>query len=47
LSAAEKSLTSPLTVNLPYSETGYFPANEAGSVGITLRAGKVRNYQLN
>jgi murein DD-endopeptidase MepM/ murein hydrolase activator NlpD/SH3-like domain-containing protein len=37
LSAAEKSLTSPLTVNLPYSETGYFPANEAGSVGITFK----------
>jgi murein DD-endopeptidase MepM/ murein hydrolase activator NlpD/SH3-like domain-containing protein len=36
--AANQSLLSPLTVNLPYSETGYFPANEAKAVGLIFTA---------
>lgn len=36
--AAEESLASPLSVNLPYSETGYFAAEEPKAAGITFRA---------
>lgn len=36
--AAEQSLASPITVHLPYSETGYFTAEEPKAVGITFRA---------
>jgi murein DD-endopeptidase MepM/ murein hydrolase activator NlpD len=36
--AAEHSLTSPLSVNLPYSETGYFAAEEPKAVGIIFQA---------
>jgi murein DD-endopeptidase MepM/ murein hydrolase activator NlpD len=36
--AADKSLTSPLSVNIPYTETGYFPAEEPKAVGIIFHA---------
>lgn len=34
LTAAEQSLTSPLSVNIPYSETGYFAAEQPKAVGL-------------
>lgn len=33
-SAAEQSLASPLTINLPYTETGYFPAEQPKAAGL-------------
>lgn len=33
-SAAEQSLTSPLSVNIPYTETGYFPADQPRAAGL-------------
>ncbi len=36
--AAEQSITSPLSVNLPYSETGYFPADKPKAAGIIFHA---------
>lgn len=38
LVAAAKSIASPLSVTIPYSETGYFPADEPRAVGITFKA---------
>lgn len=36
--AAEQSIITPLSVTLPYSETGYFAADEPRAVGITFHA---------
>ncbi len=33
-SAADNSLTAPLSINLPYSETGYFPAEQPKAAGL-------------
>lgn len=37
LAAAEKSLTSPLSVTIPYSETGYFAAENPRAAGLQFR----------
>ena len=39
LNAAEKSLISPVSITIPYSETGYFPADQPKAIGL-LFAGK-------
>ncbi|MDB5191741.1 MAG: hypothetical protein JWQ96_1304 [Segetibacter sp.] len=46
--AANKSLTTPLNVSLPYSETGYFPAENPKAVGLRFSAkrGEKLNIQL-
>lgn len=36
--AAGKSLAQPLTINLPYKETGYFPADKPGAAGYVFNA---------
>ncbi|MCW3109719.1 MAG: hypothetical protein JWQ09_4225 [Segetibacter sp.] len=46
-SAAEQSLTSPLSVNLPYSETGYFAAEEPKAVGIIFQAKRGEKLTIN
>src|SRR3954453_1404081 len=38
LNAAEKSLISPVSINIPYSETGYFPADQAKAIGLLFAA---------
>ncbi|HEX8461763.1 MAG TPA: hypothetical protein VF623_10045, partial [Segetibacter sp.] len=45
--AANKSLASPLTVSLPYSETGYFAANEARAVGLIFKAKRGEKLSIN
>lgn len=44
-SAAEQSLSSPLTINLPYTETGYFSAEQPKAAGLLFQ-GK-RGEKLN
>lgn len=46
-SAAEQSLTSPLSVNLPYRETGYFAAEEPKAVGIIFHAKRGEKLTIN
>ncbi|WP_407430720.1 peptidoglycan DD-metalloendopeptidase family protein [Arcticibacter sp.] len=38
LAAAEKSLQNPLTVSIPYMETGYFPASQAMASALRFQA---------
>src|SRR5687767_10233016 len=38
LDAAQAGLTRPLTVNLPYRETGYFPSEQPQSLGLKFTA---------
>lgn len=45
--AADKSLTSPLTVRLPYRETGYFAADEPKAVGILFMARRGEKLTIN
>ena len=45
--AAEKSLAAPLLVNLPYSETGYFPADEPKALGIRFNAKRGEKLTIN
>src|SRR3954465_14491978 len=45
--AAERSLTAPLSVNLPYSETGYFPADEPKALGIRFNAKRGEKLTIN
>lgn len=49
LAAAEQSLASPLSVNIPYSETGYFPAEQPKAVGLLFhgKRGEKLNIRLN
>lgn len=46
-SAAEQSLTSPLAVNLPYSETGYFPADEPKAAGLLFHGKRGEKINVN
>jgi murein DD-endopeptidase MepM/ murein hydrolase activator NlpD len=45
--AAEQSLLNPLIVNLPYSETGYFPAEKPKAVGVRFRARRGEKITIN
>lgn len=40
LAAAEKSLHNPLTVSVPYKETGYFPASQAMATALRFQASR-------
>jgi len=40
LAAAEKSLQNPLTVSIPYRETGYFPASQAMATALRFPAAR-------
>jgi len=46
-SAAEQSLTSPLTVNLPYSETGYFAAEQPKAAGLLFQGKRGERLNIN
>lgn len=45
--AAEKSLSSPLSVNLPYSETGYFAAEQPKAAGLLFNVKRGEKLQIN
>lgn len=47
LDASRKSLRTPLTVNLPYSEPGYFPADQPKSVGLMFKAKRGEKLNIN
>jgi murein DD-endopeptidase MepM/ murein hydrolase activator NlpD/SH3-like domain-containing protein len=47
LSAAEQSLTSPLSINLPYSETGYFAADQPKAAGLLFHAKRGEKVTVN
>lgn len=46
-SAAEQSLTSPLAINLPYSETGYFSADEPKAAGLLFQGKRGEKININ
>src|SRR4051794_29149903 len=46
-SAARQSITSPVTVDLPYSESGYFAAEEPRAVGLVFRARRGEKLTIN
>lgn len=46
-SAAEQSLTSPLAINLPYSETGYFSAEEPKAAGLLFPGKRGEKININ
>lgn len=45
--AAEQSLLYPLIINLPYSETGYFPADKPKAVGVRFQAKRGEKITVN
>jgi len=45
--AAEQSLSSPLSVNLPYSETGYFAAEQPKAAGLLFHAKRGEKLHIN
>jgi murein DD-endopeptidase MepM/ murein hydrolase activator NlpD len=45
--AADQSLAAPLAVNLPYSETGYFPAEEPKAASIIFHAKRGEKLTIN
>src|SRR5205085_2482095 len=47
LAAADQSLLFPLSVNLPYSETGYFPADQAKAAGLLFHAKRGERLNIN
>jgi peptidoglycan LD-endopeptidase LytH len=46
LRAAEAGLTRPLTVNLPYRETGYFPAERPQALGLRFTANRGQKLKI-
>ena len=45
--AAEQSLRTPLTVSIPYLETGYFPADEPKAVGVIFKGKRGEKLTIN
>jgi hypothetical protein len=45
--AADQSLLHPLIINLPYSETGYFPADRPKAVGVRFSAKRGAKITVN
>jgi murein DD-endopeptidase MepM/ murein hydrolase activator NlpD len=45
--AAEKAMTRPLTVSIPYKETGYFAAEQPGAAGYLFTARRGEQLQVN
>ncbi len=46
-SAAEQSLSSPLSVNIPYSETGYFSAEQPKAAGLLFHGKRGERININ